>query len=121
VIADQPDYMRDYVSPQDFEKVKSGIEAYKQVLKDRGEKTRKLADEYRRQVEDLQREEAKKLELARQNDLVFIWSMSSSHLPLDRQVDIVIAHLEKDAAKREALQQVIDDDVKQMKIQALKD
>jgi hypothetical protein len=46
--------------------------------------------------------------------------MNSSHLPLDKQVEIVESLLEKDEPTRLKLQEAIKDDVRNMKIDALR-
>jgi hypothetical protein len=119
LISDQPDYMRDYVSPDLFKQIKGSIEAYKALLRERAVEAQKLAEEHSKKVEQLQKKFSTKLESTRENDLVFIWSMSSAHLPLDRQVDIVLAVHEADPAKREKLNAQIQADVRAMKIAAL--
>jgi len=47
--------------------------------------------------------------------------MNSSHLPLDKQVDIVVAFTESDPIKRRELEDKIAIEVREMKIAALQD
>jgi DNA-binding protein H-NS len=64
--------MRDYVSPEDFERVKKSIELFKVTLNERAKEAQQLADEHRTKVIELQKKFNKKLSEHRNDDLVFI-------------------------------------------------
>lgn len=84
-----PDYLKDLIPVEDFNKVKIKFDRYKQRQSLKSESINKVALRMQNEIEKISKEFEKDEEELKKDPLLYILTLNRSHLPLDLQSEII--------------------------------
>lgn len=88
VLVEMPSWSRDIMSIGEFEKVRNDIKSYSEAVSELSAKIAKVALERNEEIEKIRRDFRVKWDTTRDNDMVYIFTLSSSMLPIRTLMDI---------------------------------